>query len=71
MSAPTIMFSFSASQHVFEVAPDNLSAQGKQYGADAVLSAIWLEGHGDTVTLISERWKLVAHNMWLVTSPKK
>lgn len=40
-------------------------------GRDAVLSANWLETHGDLATSKSERWTRVSANMWLATSPKR
>lgn len=71
VSGPIIMQRFSASRHVFEVALEGSPEARGQSGVVAVLNASWSERHGDTETLISERWTLVHNNIWLATSQKK
>jgi len=68
---PITMSEFSVSEPVFETALDERSALTGQYGVAAVHAVNWLEKRGRTVTSISERWKLVAPNIWLDMSKKK
>lgn len=68
-SDPIIMLRFSASRHAFTAEPEN--AKDGQIGLTAVLNARWSEINGDTVTSYSEHWKLIAPNIWQVTSPKR
>lgn len=65
---PIIMQHFSASRPVFVVELSEDQKQNPdQYGVAAVHNASWLETRGDSVTWISERWTLVAHNIWRAT----
>lgn len=69
-SGPIFMRQFSASRHAFEVGLGGEPVQPAQYGVAAVLNATWLETHGDMETSISERWMLVAPDIWRVISKK-
>lgn len=70
-NVPIIMQSFSASAPAFEAELDVHSALPGQIGVVAVQYVAWLEKRGVSETLKSERWKLLAANMWLATSQKK
>lgn len=70
-SVLTIMLRFSASRHVFVPAQTAVSTQHDQIGLTAVTNVEWSEIHGDTETSISERWTMVANNIWLATLQKK
>lgn len=62
----TIMLRFSATPHVD-------MRKTSTHGADlfaTVINVSWYQPHGDWETFFSERWKQVAPNMWLDTSPK-
>lgn len=63
-SSPTIMLHFSATHHV----------DGRQTAQtdllNPVLTVSWCEIRGDKVASISERWKRLAPDIFLDTSPK-
>lgn len=71
VSGPITMRLFSASEPVFEAELDASSIPPGQIGVVAVSNVRWSEMCGEKVMLNSERWKLLAPNMWLVMSQKK
>lgn len=71
VSGPTIMWHFSisppvrAAEHFGGLVPPGL------YGNSVVFSVVWSERRGDLATSISECWKPIAPNMWLVMSRRR
>lgn len=65
------MLRYSASRPVFEVVQGGYWEAADQFGVAAVSNVSWSEKRGAMETLISERWMLVAPNIWLSTSQKK
>lgn len=64
---PIIMRYFSIFPPVFEVGPDEMSGLRGQLGVSAVQAVSWWETRGGKETLISEKWRLVAPNMFVST----
>lgn len=48
-----------------------LASMAEHGESGAVANVTWYEQHGDMVLHFSERWKLIAPNILLATSPKR
>lgn len=65
-NAPIIMSHFSVSQHA-----DGRKRNTGMDFFDVALNVSWSQRHGDKETSFSERWRLIAPNMFAATSLKR